>query len=88
VRNLPRPDRPRSPGRNCEVCHKRSTTGRFKQGRECASCHFNTSWAPSSKVRHNRQTPLFPLGGKHETVDCRACHRGKGPADYENFEKL
>ena len=73
--------------RNCEACHKDVHNGRFTKIGECSSCHFPTSWGPELKFDHNRQT-RFPLSGKHEVIDCRACHRGKGPSDYENFEKL
>ncbi len=76
-----------SPGRNCESCHKDVHNGRFRDVGECSSCHFATSWGPELKFDHNRQT-RFPLSGKHEVIECRACHRGKGPSDYENFEKL
>jgi hypothetical protein len=76
-----------SPGKNCESCHKDVHAGRFAKVGECASCHLVTTWGPEMKFDHNRQT-RFPLSGRHEVVDCRACHRGKGPSDYENFDKL
>ena len=87
MRDLPRSDRQGLPGKNCESCHKDVHNGRFSKVGECASCHFATSWGPELKFDHNKQT-RFGLTGKHEVVDCRACHRGKGPADYENFDKL
>ena len=76
-----------SPGRNCDTCHKDAHAGRFTKVGDCAACHLNTTWGPELRFEHGRLT-RFALFGRHEVVDCRACHRGKGPTDYENFDNL
>jgi hypothetical protein len=77
----------RAPGRRCDACHKDVHEGRFAKVGECVACHLSESFGPELRFDHNRQT-RFVLTGKHELVECRACHRGKGPADYENFDAL
>ncbi len=41
---------------------------------DCASCHSETAWAPST-FNHNN---YYPLNGAHATIanDCNACHNG------------
>ena len=81
------PTEKKSPGKNCDACHKDVHKGRFVKDGECASCHLPTTWGPELRFDHNRQT-RFALSGRHELVDCRACHRGKGPAEFEDFSSL
>jgi hypothetical protein len=38
---------------------------------DCARCHITSSWVPE-KFDHDQTR--FPLVGKHEEVDCKACH--------------
>lgn len=75
------------PNRACDACHKDVHNGRFGKVGECAACHLNTTWGPELTFSHTRQT-RFPLFGKHLAIDCRGCHRGKGPTEFENFDKL
>lgn len=72
----------------CEQCHAKDNKhgDRFdaygKPLPKCSSCHPTTSWKPNL-FNHGRTK--FPLTGKHGDITCRKCHRGKGPADFENF---
>lgn len=77
----------KAPARKCDACHKDVHLGRFSKVGECAACHLSASWGPELRFDHDRQT-RFVLTGKHAVVECRACHRGHGPADFENFESL
>ncbi|MCS6912083.1 MAG: cytochrome c3 family protein [Myxococcales bacterium] len=77
----------RAPARKCDACHKDAHLGRFAKVGECSACHLNDSWGPELRFDHDRQT-RFVLTGRHGLVECRACHRGAAPSEYENFEKL
>ena len=76
----------KSPGRNCDACHKDTHEGRFTKTGECTVCHLSTTWGPELKFEHNKTR--FPLLGRHAAVSCRACHRGKTPAEFENFDSI
>src|SRR5262249_44968056 len=75
------------PADRWDGCHKDAHLGRFSKTGECTACHFGESWGPELRFDHNKQT-RFVLTGRHEVVDCRACHRGASSAEYENFDKL
>ncbi len=77
------------PNRNCEICHADDNRhkDRFKAfgtPPKCSTCHPSSSWKPSV-FNHNRQTQ-FDLTGKHAVIECRQCHRGKNPAQFERFD--
>lgn len=60
----------------CITCHKDIHEG--KLGEDCKSCHNQVSFllkktARLDKFDHNKTA--YPLEGKHETVDCRTCHK-------------
>jgi len=81
----------RKPDRACANCHADDNPHRnrfAKFGRPvpaCQTCHPESSFRPT-EFNHGRHT-RFPLRGKHAQADCRDCHRGKQPHDFENFEK-
>lgn len=77
----------KAPSKKCDSCHKDVHQGRFNKLGECTACHLAGSWGPELRFDHDRQT-RFVLTGRHQTITCRACHRGKGPADYESFDGL
>jgi hypothetical protein len=59
----------------CEACHKDVHGGQFtsRAGKtECASCHTEQRWKPST-FDHDKRTP-FPLQGGHARVACDKCH--------------
>jgi hypothetical protein len=60
--------------------------GMANAGTDCAACHGTTSFKPAS-FDHDKQG-AFPLDGKHEQVQCVACHQvveagGKKIAQYK-----
>lgn len=59
---------------NCINCHKDVHEAKF--GTDCAKCHDESSFH-SKKASNNIDHSLtnFPLLGKHQTVDCKACHK-------------
>jgi hypothetical protein len=60
--------------KTCEGCHKGvdAHAGRF--GEKCETCHGKEKWLPAV-FDHTRDTK-WPLEGRHEKVDCHACHTG------------
>ena len=74
----------------CEQCHAKDNKhqDRFKaygSPPKCGTCHPTTAWKPTA-FRH--ASTGFTLEAKHAEAPCRACHRGKGPADFENLQSL
>jgi hypothetical protein len=80
----------RRPERECESCHARDSRhgdrfAEFGAPPACKTCHPGTSrWMPPV-FDHQRRT-RFPLTGKHARVDCRSCHRGRRPDQFERFD--
>ncbi len=77
------------PQANCEVCHAKDNRhgDRFKEygsPPKCNTCHPTTSWKSTRPFNHSKTK--FPLTGLHAQITCRACHRGKGPAEFEDFK--
>jgi hypothetical protein len=65
---------------NCSVCHKDVHEGSF--GTNCAECHSEDSFRKGGSMdnfNHNRTR--FALEGKHETVDCKKCHKSEHMTD-------
>lgn len=59
---------------NCVACHEDRHEG--KLGNECSKCHKEDSFYSQNSLEffdHNKTN--FPLKGKHETVDCKKCHK-------------
>jgi hypothetical protein len=81
-------DEKKAPSKVCETCHPDVHKDRFdKTSTDCGACHTANNWPTDLKFDHNKMTK-FPLSGAHANADCRACHRGKGPSDYENVSNL
>ncbi len=82
----------RKPNRACEQCHAKDNKhgtrfNAFGNPPRCSTCHPSSSWKPS-RFNHNRRT-RFKLTGKHRTTtNCRKCHRGRSPRDFEKFTSL
>ena len=77
----------------CEICHAKDNKhkDRFKAFGEppkCGTCHPSggPKFTPSA-FNHGGKT-RFKLEAKHLQIACRACHRGKDPSDFENFQGL
>jgi hypothetical protein len=79
----------RKPDRACENCHADDNKhgDRFKafgSPPRCGTCHTEGSFKGKKVFNHGKNT-RFNLAGKHARIECRACHRGKNPSDFENF---
>ncbi len=79
------------PSGACEVagCHAKDNKhgDRFNEygsPPRCNVCHPSGGTKFIASVFNHSRTK-FPLEAKHAQVSCRACHRGTGPADFENF---
>ena len=85
-------DERRPPERACIACHIDAHKGRFGKfgsggAADCGTCHGASVWKPENRFDHTRMT-RFALTGRHAGADCRACHRGKGPTEWEHLEPL
>ena len=78
----------RPPAATCATCHKDPHGGSGTvQGKpaDCAVCHTEAAFTPSSFPLERHQASRFPLEGKHQKVACAACHRkelGAGPSKW------
>ncbi|MFZ4474222.1 MAG: cytochrome c3 family protein [Saprospiraceae bacterium] len=65
---------------SCNTCHKDVHEGKF--GTNCAECHTEEGFRKVGnldKFDHNRTA--FVLKGKHESVDCKKCHKTASMTD-------
>ncbi len=62
----------------CGDCHRDAHRGELGTA-DCASCHDEHGFWPTSftVLQHGRTG--FPLEGRHQFVPCTGCHRGKRP---------
>jgi hypothetical protein len=58
--------------KDCFGCHRGEDAHAGRLGKECGKCHGNEKWLPST-FDHTRDTK-WPLTGRHEKVECHACH--------------
>ena len=56
----------------CNDCHQDPHRGQF--GLNCESCHNTSGWSGVPAGRLNHDKTRFPLKGKHQFVQCNACH--------------
>ncbi|MFI5289709.1 MAG: hypothetical protein ACHQ17_08660, partial [Polyangia bacterium] len=84
-----KPDERKAPDRKCAACHEDVHKGRFDRVSkgDCAVCHTAENWPTDLVFDHGGRT-RFPLTGQHANADCRACHRGKGPTEWEDVQSL
>jgi hypothetical protein len=71
-------------------CHQDAHNKRFFKvsgGNDCGVCHSAINFATDLQFNHGTRT-RFVLTGAHANADCRACHRGKNPTEWENFQPL
>lgn len=62
----------------CIACHKDDDAHDGKLGKECNSCHNETSW---NKISFDHDKTDFPLKGKHKKALCISCHPGSHHKD-------
>ena len=77
------------PDKSCERCHAEDNRHKtrfeaFGEPPKCELCHPSSSWKPKI-FNHNKRT-RFELSGNHAKAECRACHRGQSPSDFERFD--
>ena len=80
----------RKPGSACESCHAKDNKhgDRFKafgNPPRCGTCHASIPKWTATIFQHDKLT-RFKLTGKHAMVECRACHRGRTPDEFERFD--
>jgi hypothetical protein len=67
----------------CLDCHQDQHRGQFRaraDSGDCAACHNDKGWRPTTfTVSDHRQT-AYPLAGKHAAVACAKCHPPAGLA--------
>jgi hypothetical protein len=63
--------------RACTDCHSDKHKGQFLKtyANDCARCHTESTYAPSTFSISNHEPTRFPLSGSHMAVPCRACHK-------------
>jgi len=60
---------------NCIACHKDVHENKF--GNDCRKCHSEESFHQISGIKtFDHSKTNFLLKGKHQTLDCKACHKG------------
>ncbi|MGE0440376.1 MAG: cytochrome c3 family protein [Gemmatimonadales bacterium] len=67
------------PSASCTACHApdphAGTATLAGKPADCAACHNERGFTPSTLPRERHQATKYPLEGKHLTVACAACHR-------------
>ena len=57
----------------CNACHEKDDVHEARLGPRCDACHNPNAWT-LWEFDHDLQTD-FVLDGKHEGIDCHACHK-------------
>jgi hypothetical protein len=68
---------------DCVSCHDDNHKGKY--GNECAKCHNETSFLSLNSMKSfDHNVADYHLEGKHLTVDCKKCHKGRysTPIDF------
>ncbi len=63
---------------NCISCHINNDDHEGRFGTDCATCHTEESWTPIA-FDHSQYSE-FLLKGKHEIIECEACHTSTSPS--------
>ncbi len=79
------------PQRACVTCHAKDNKHKdrfnaFGNPPRCETCHNEGSFKGKKKFNHGKNTK-FRLTGKHARTECRGCHRGSSPDQFERFNK-
>lgn len=64
----------------CDRCHQDQHAGEFaaRDGGECAGCHDERGFRPTTFSVASHALTAFALEGRHEAVPCSGCHQGQG----------
>ena len=57
----------------CYSCHKHEDAHKDQLGKQCESCHNESSWWLQD-VRFDHELSNFPLIGQHSVTGCESCH--------------
>ncbi len=58
--------------KDCLACHRKDDAHKGRYGAKCETCHDSKNW--ENHFAHDTRTK-FPLGGKHKSAKCDACHK-------------
>jgi hypothetical protein len=56
----------------CVACHKKDDKHKNSLGEKCGDCHGERDW---KEARFDHGQSRFPLRGKHDEIECKACHK-------------
>jgi hypothetical protein len=56
----------------CVACHKKDDKHKGSLGEKCNDCHVERDW---NEARFDHGRSRFPLLGKHDDIECKACHK-------------
>lgn len=65
--------------KDCAGCHAVDDVHKGSMGRDCQSCHTESSWRDGVKFDHDLSK--FPLVGLHVGVPCEECHASRAFRD-------
>jgi len=60
--------------KKCITCHKLDDVHKKDHGEKCEKCHTENIWSEIT-FDHDKDTK-YKLEGRHQSVDCQACHKG------------
>jgi len=60
---------------NCTPCHEDKHQQRL--GDDCERCHTTAGWSRKDNRGFDHNRTIYPLEGRHDTVECRRCHTGE-----------
>lgn len=56
----------------CIACHRKDDKHEGTLGEACGNCHTERNW---KETRFDHDKTRFPLRGKHDAIECKACHK-------------
>lgn len=56
----------------CVACHRKDDKHKGSLGEKCGDCHVERAW---NEARFDHNQSRFPLRGKHDEIECKACHK-------------
>ncbi len=65
------------PFERCAACHPDAHAGQATlagRAADCAACHDERGWTPSTFTAAAHQTTAYPLEGRHASAACASCH--------------
>lgn len=62
---------------SCASCHRDAHHGEV--GANCERCHTSRNFLDLTPMRQAHQITVFPLTGRHVSLDCRSCHVPSAP---------